>query len=589
MSRDTELATSLGITEPGSSRLASVVARPTMKWLTGAAILLMYLALGLYLVALQDRPEAYDTAGYLMEANRIAEHGGVTAFPQMIVEGKWEQANQHPLYILAITPFAEFDFGFVKSAQFVSLFFGVLAVLAGYMIALRYFTPLVAALGVTGFALTQLWIKWSTLVACESLLILLSIVGMTAVFAGFRDRRYWILAGFTFGAAFFTKVTALLLLPGFFLAVLLKYRSQIFRIREVYLFLVAFLIGCSPLLVSNLIVHGVPYYNVNFDNLSGGRGEIAYHETGIEHGSMIRVYVDDASVPADRASPDSGANRVVGLATRSLSRLPRQFTLLLETLSPWPLHATPKAFRWVMGLAILGLFLVGILREPNKNARNYMLATFGVFLLALTLHRPIARYLLPLHFFIWIYAAMGVVFLIYRYGDRLRIDRSILASFIHVGVTSCCAMLAFYIFGTKSAIARAPDALEISPHRHELVEWMRANIGKDDRYVEGPNWRWVLEDGTHIFPPYPARISATEFVEFVRNNDIRYVIAETKSMNLWRYRGTFDRRLQFEGILDFEAESGIDELDVPSEWTKVAADEEGAVNYIVYEVEDASK
>jgi hypothetical protein len=118
---------------------------------------------------------------------------------------------------------------------------------------------------------------------------------------------------------------------------------------------------------------------------------------------------------------------------------------------------------------------------------------------------------------------------------------------------------------------------------------MRANVGKDDRYVEGPNWRWVLEDGSHIFPPYPARISATEFVEFVRNNDIRYVIAETKSMNLWRYRGTFDRRLQFEGILDFEAESGIDELDVPSEWTKVAADEEGAVDYIVYEVEDASK
>ena len=60
-------------------------------------------------------------------------------------------------------------------------------------------------------------------------------------------------------------------------------------------------------------------------------------------------------------------------------------------------------------------------------------------------------------------------------------------------------------------------------------------------------------------------------------------------MHFWRYRGTFDRRLQFEGILDFDAENGIREVQVPDDWSRVASDEEGTVEYIVYEVQGSGR
>ena len=55
-------------------------------------------------------------------------------------------------------------------------------------------------------------------------------------------------------------------------------------------------------------------------------------------------------------------------------------------------------------------------------------------------------------------------------------------------------------------------------------------------------------------------------------------------MNFWRYRGRFDRRLQFEGILEFDPESGIQEIDVPDDWVVAAIDNDGIVEYSCYDV-----
>ena len=84
------------------------------------------------------------------------------------------QALQNPLYILAITPFAELDTNFMISAKLVSLFFGALAMLVGYYFIQKFYSHLVAAIASAGFVMTHLYVEWSTLVACESLLVLLS-------------------------------------------------------------------------------------------------------------------------------------------------------------------------------------------------------------------------------------------------------------------------------------------------------------------------------------------------------------------------------------------------------------------------------
>jgi len=584
MSRGESIAVAVGYSEIQPSRMSRLSTSRVSHWIIGVSLLLLYVSLGLYLMVLQDRPEAYDISGYLMEANRISDRGGVSTFPKMIIEGEWKQANQHPLYILAIAPFAEFDFKFMVSAKFVSLFFGAIAVLIGYIIALRYYDPLIATLGVAGFALTQQYIKWSTLVACESLLILLSILTMTAIFAGFRDRRYWVIAGFLAGIAYLTKVTALLLLPGFFLAVLLHFGQRAFRVREVYLFVAAFIFACSPLLISNVIVHGTPFYNVNIDNLSDKLGGVAYRETSIEQGSMIRVYEEAQEVESGNGGVAIKPGQVIGLATGALARLPGEIALLLETLSPWPLNTAPRMFRWALGIGILALFFTGVIREPNTGARNYILLTVAVFVLALSLHRPIERYLLPIHFYIWVYAAMGFAYLLFRFREKLPIRALDAAAALRLGTAAFCALLAIYIVGTKDVMARAPHSVTVEPHRIDLAQWMRANVGESDRYVEGPNTRWVLKRGKHLYPPSELRSSPDGFLAFIRASDVKYVIAEMKSMHLWRYRGRIDRRQQFEGLLEFDAERGIQELDIPDDWKKVAVDDNGIVEYVVYEV-----
>ena len=114
---------------------------------------------------------------------------------------------------------------------------------------------------------------------------------------------------------------------------------------------------------------------------------------------------------------------------------------------------------------------------------------------------------------------------------------------------------------------------------------MRSTIEAEDRYVEGPNVRWLMEDGVYLFPSGPVRESRDEFRAFVDRHDVKYVIAEMDSMHKFRYRGgLIDRQLKFQGVLDFDPQAGIRELDVPENWHKVLEDQNGIVEYIVYKV-----
>ena len=85
-----------------------------------------------------------------------------------------------------------------------------------------------------------------------------------------------------------------------------------------------------------------------------------------------------------------------------------------------------------------------------------------------------------------------------------------------------------------------------------------------------------------MYPPNTVRSSSKDFVSFIINHEVRYVIAENESMQRNRYRGGIDRRLQFEGILEFDDKHGIVEVKIPDNWRKVKADTDGSVDFIVF-------
>ena len=556
---------------------------PWRQYGTVLVFLLTFVALGVNQIVVQNDPEQSDIPGYLLEALRIAEFGGILAWPGMVISGDYYQALQNPLYLLSLSPFAGHDQNFMIRAQFVSLFFGCAAIVVGYFYIQRLYSQLVAAIATAGFLATHLFIEWSTVVACESLLVLLSIGGVIAILQGFRDRRYWWLAGFLLGLAYMTKITTVFLLPGFVVAVLLTLRLEAFRTREFYGFFAAFLIASSPFMINNTIIYGNPVYHVAIDNLLNDGDGIEYYEMSIRKGAMIAAYSDSA--PSKQGSRIAfQVSDIPELAGSIVRRLPREVGMFLETFSPWGLRWGPMPVRWAFGAIVVGLFLVGLRREKNIGSQIYIGATVLAFLLALSLHRPLPRYLLPIMFFVWVYAAIGGIYLFEVLSRSVKIGNKDPGALLNGAVAAGVAFLGLFIVSTKP-LGDAPTSIYISPHRVELLQWMRDNIGELDRYVEGPNFRWLLRDGVFLYPPGEVRESRDRFDAFVRHHDVRYVIAEMESMHRHRYRGgQIDRQLKFEGILQFDQKRGIQELEIPDGWTKVAEDSDGIVEYIVYEV-----
>ena len=73
---------------------------------------LNFFILGLGHVNENTDPEGWDTIAYLQEANLIKNNGGTTDFFKLCLNGKYKQSNQHPLYILLLSPFASREISF---------------------------------------------------------------------------------------------------------------------------------------------------------------------------------------------------------------------------------------------------------------------------------------------------------------------------------------------------------------------------------------------------------------------------------------------------------------------------------------------
>ena len=110
---------------------------------------------------------------------------------------------------------------------------------------------------------------------------------------------------------------------------------------------------------------------------------------------------------------------------------------------------------------------------------------------------------------------MGFLYLLNRFSKKFQFSVADVNAVFGICVVAISISLSSYLFATKDVVSRAPNSVEVEPHRRDLVEWMRANIKQDDRYVEGPNFRWLIKEGKHIYPPYDSRIDSAQFIEFI--------------------------------------------------------------------------
>ncbi len=332
-----------------------------------------FLLIASHLGPLQVLANNSDQGAYLQTAAEIQRDGGPWKLVANLMTGRFSEANRHPLYLALLslwpTPFA---------GQMLSVGFGLAAIWGLAPLVMRKFGTSVAAVYCTLLATNFACCYASTLVMCESLLVLLA----TAAWLWFglpeTDRpgsqraelRSRFGAGCGWGALYLTKGTGLLWLVGYcFWLVASPHRllgeggstgevsmSARDRVRRSVISLALVVAGwacvASPLLMRNGLRYGSLTYNVN---------------------SWL-LFVDDFQDPHELARTRTlgqaardywQGHSLRQIAERGAMGLVWETFILGRSLGPAPLGET----RILFGVPLLGLAVIGLLSERRLNVR----------------------------------------------------------------------------------------------------------------------------------------------------------------------------------------------------------------------------
>src|SRR5262245_45309173 len=166
----------------------------------------------------------------------------------------------HPLLPAVVAPFAEKTLLYFAKAKLVNIALGALAFWVMAWVGLHLVGPAPTFLALIAIA-PGLSNKSAEFTA-EPLLLMLVVLTFYWLVKGFRDARFWALAGTSAGLAYLTKGSGLLLLLAYALTVF-RGAPKLVLTPRFWLFPLAFVLVASPLLVYNWRVFGSPIFNYN--------------------------------------------------------------------------------------------------------------------------------------------------------------------------------------------------------------------------------------------------------------------------------------------------------------------------------------
>ena len=550
-------------------------------------LLLSFILIGIDNLNFASNPQAYDTTAYLGEANFIKNHGGIFNFINLCITGKYIQANQHPLYILLITPFASRDISFFINAKIISVIVGLILLFSLYIIAKKMFGELIASIAVFGLILNDIFFEWISIVASESLLMLFCLLCMYFILKGFKNNKYWIYAGIFMGLAYLSKGTALFLIPGFIISCFLIYRIQIFKNKYFWLFFILFVITASPLFIRNIVVYKNPFFNVNDYIITYGWDklrDIQYVTFDPNEGVSTWKFDKSISDTTYQKVGSSKPNKILNIIPKAIKGIGPQSKALLYSLSIFQKHFAllnsveqpiSKKF-WFYSSILLLFFIIGISREKDLVVKIYIIATILSFLIGLSFFRPLARYSLPLIPIIWLYIALGIIVvlnLIIKYLS-FKYPKITFNSFISFILILCIILNLGYIF-TKKSLKNPLKSVKYSESRLDLLNFLRTHLHENEKYTLGPNFHWQLKKGIWILPPDNVKYKDfTKFRAFIEKYNISYIIFEWNSLR--------DKKELAKEYFTLDPNEGIIPKKPIDFWKLVYKDKEKPVEFLVY-------
>lgn len=198
-----------------------------------------------------------DQGDYLQLGLDMREHGTLT------------DAVRNPLYSALLLPATEREWSYFTWAKIVSLVFGALTIWATYEVGNRLFDRTAGILAAFLVGINTYLKIFSTFAYAESLLtllILLSWFMMVRALQEPRQTRYWVISGLLIGLAYLTKGTGQLIAACFVLSAIVLHSSRIWLKREVWLFVLSYMVVASPLWIYNWRVYGSPTFNLAITN-----------------------------------------------------------------------------------------------------------------------------------------------------------------------------------------------------------------------------------------------------------------------------------------------------------------------------------
>jgi hypothetical protein len=563
-----------------------------LKFFLVVILFINFIILGIQHVNEYTDPAFYDTTAYLGGANFIKHHGGVLNFFNLSITGKYLQANQHPLYILFLTPFASTDISFFILAKIISIVFGFILLVFLFFIGKKMYGDLVASVALFGIVLNGVFLQWTSMVACESLLMIFSLLCFYFVYEGFKNNRNWIYAGIFAGLAYLTKGTAILLLPGFVISAFLIYKWSLLRNKFFWLFFILFILAASPpLIIRNIVVFENPFYNVNNHILTMGQEKIdstRYITFDLKDGTAIWKFEENTITNESNIKKEFPEDKSLIKLDNIGELFKKNIIVLLDTLSISWAGKLPSTIKYIFTFLLLLLFCIGIMREENRGGKFYLIITMGLFFISL-LRIPIDRYYLPLIPFIWIYIALGIFTLtdyaVKRFAKQYKFKINLYISIFLIIILLFHAGFQFW----DKEINNPLNSVEYNESRDDILNWLRKNLDEDDQYTMGPNFNWQLKKGTWILPPVVAWADFLKFRSFVKRHNVTYIIIDsntiedfTNTRNILGEKVEVNGEQSFTEYFEYDPIEGIIEKKKVNDWNIVYKDQKEPVGFIIY-------
>jgi hypothetical protein len=510
-------------------------------------------------------------------------------------------SSRHPLYPALLSLFAEREFGYFTQAKLLSVAIGTLGLGVVYILSRRMYSDDVALLTTFLLSVSDQYRRLTFSVMPDAFLALLFFVAWYFTVRGFSERRNWIWGGVFAGLAYLAKATGEIFVLSWVCTALVVYRTRLVLLRDkklisyFLLFLAAFLIVASPLLVYNYKVYHSPFYNINSKHLMWLED--------VEGQYVLR----DADFPT--ASIYLKTHTWSEIMEREWTGFKTMWGVLLEALIPartWPLYHFLRSYGGliciVVALAVLIFCREGLVRCFHENPGKVVFTAVLVEALWLSFawYAPFttgARYLLPLSPILYLLIAE----LIWKAGRevlaRFRLsDKARTAGYVAFNACLFCWMLSisapdwkdlwrnpFQLDRSRNAdkeivmsqlIEQAEPTGEVTfAPIHQLLMWRYT----DDLYFQlvregradsviiyGPSHNlpvWKYTDSFY-FLEIPYGISWDQFVGFVKSRGARYVILDEE---------TVGRRLSvFEEYFDSNGEK-VSIHTLPPDWELIFA------------------